>query len=413
MKLAPSLRHSLAGRRAVAVAGAAGLLALIVSAVDGGGPLAHHLTRRGSSPELAQAVPAAASAPAPGPEPDAMAAKAASLAGRAADQANNAGMRLLAQAAAAARITSYQGVQVISWWTPDGSGSWLGAGAGHARVDVWHRSGFGTLTRMAAAGAVPGGQWQVTEDPDGQLPDGVLGLTPRLISLLDAHYAVLYAGAGSAGGRPARIVEAVRADGSLAAKFWLDSATKLPLRRELYDARKQVISDDAFSGLTLGAPAPAPAGAAAFRLRPWPDHLGSSQLAALRAAGWPVPGARYAGLFLFDATEKSTAAGTVVDLSFSDGLSVVSLFLQRGQLPAGLPGWRVASLGGHPVYVRDPAEPSLTWAARGFVFTVVADAPAPVVAQMVDGLPHDGGPGFWGRISRGVKRLLSWVNPFR
>jgi hypothetical protein len=31
---------------------------------------------------------------------------------------------------------------------------------------------------------------------------------------------------------------------------------------------------------------------------------------------------------------------------------------------------------------------------------------------MVDALPHQAGPGFWDRIERGLRRLLSWVNPF-
>ena len=41
------------------------------------------------------------------------------------------------------------------------------------------------------------------------------------------------------------------------------------------------------------------------------------------------------GLTLFDARQSSTAGGRVVDLAYSDGLSVVSLFVQRGRLPAG------------------------------------------------------------------------------
>ena len=31
----------------------------------------------------------------------------------------------------------------------------------------------------------------------------------------------------------------------------------------------------------------------------------------------------------------------------------------------------------------------------------------------MNALPHQGGLGFWDRMKRGLRRLLSWVNPFR
>jgi sigma-E factor negative regulatory protein RseB len=92
---------------------------------------------------------------------------------------------------------------------------------------------------------------------------------------------------------------------------------------------------------------------------------------------------------------------------------VVSVFVQRGRLPSTLRGWRQTDLDGNRLYVANPGEPDLTWSARGFVYTVVAGAPAPTVAAVVNALPHQGEPGFWDRIKRGLRRLLSWVNPFR
>ena len=120
-----------------------------------------------------------------------------------------------------------------------------------------------------------------------------------------------------------------------------------------------------------------------------------------------------AGLTLIDASQSATATGRVVDLVYSDGLSVVSLFVQRGRLPAALPGWHQADVSGNPLYVSNPGEPDLTWSAGGFVYTVVAGALAPTVAAVVNALPHQGGLGFWDRMKRGLRRLLSWVNPFR
>jgi hypothetical protein len=47
------------------------------------------------------------------------------------------------------------------------------------------------------------------------------------------------------------------------------------------------------------------------------------------------------------------------------------------------------------------------------VYTVVADAPTQTVDSVVGALPHDKPPGFWHRMTRGLVRLASWVNPFR
>jgi sigma-E factor negative regulatory protein RseB len=55
----------------------------------------------------------------------------------------------------------------------------------------------------------------------------------------------------------------------------------------------------------------------------------------------------------------------------------------------------------------------MTWSSRGMVYTVMVDAPADTVNAVVGVLPHDTPTGFWKRMSRGMVRLASWVNPFR
>jgi sigma-E factor negative regulatory protein RseB len=71
------------------------------------------------------------------------------------------------------------------------------------------------------------------------------------------------------------------------------------------------------------------------------------------------------------------------------------------------------ALRGRPVFAADPDLRSLSWSAHGFVYTVIAEAPPATVNQVVDALPHDAGPGFWGRIARGLRRLAAMANPFR
>ena len=317
-------------------------------------------------------------------------------------------VRLLAQAAQAAIVTSYQGEEVVTRWSQGSSGSVLVS-------DIWHVSGGQTVTQTLDAGASSSSQPYLSSDDDGRAPEGVLGVTVPLVQLLETHYVVTYAGAGSAGDRTAQVVEARRADGSLAARFWLDDATKLPLEREVYDTAAQVISRDVFINVRFteqGASGPAPANAPADPQGLWTEPFSQAQLLAVRALGWPVPAQLPGGLSLFTGAETEASSGTVLDLGYSDGLSVISVFEQHGELAASLAGWRKTTVGGHVIFVAEPDQRSLTWSGRGMVYTVVADAPAQTVDAVVGVLPHDKPPGFWKRMTRGLVRLASWVNPF-
>ena len=68
-------------------------------------------------------------------------------------------------------------------------------------------------------------------------------MTTTLVGLLSTNYLLEYRGMGAAGGRPALMVEAHRADGSLAARFWLDKGTMLPLRRQVFDSDSHLLSE--------------------------------------------------------------------------------------------------------------------------------------------------------------------------
>jgi sigma-E factor negative regulatory protein RseB len=248
---------------------------------------------------------------------------------------------------------------------------------------------------------------------------------------------VAYAGTGSADNRTAQVVEAWRSDGSIAARFWLDDATKLPLEREVFDTAAHVIGQDVFIDVSFttpgglggdqgfvppgdsrapGAPPQRAAASASARVSadpqgPWTDPFSRRQLLALRDGGWQVPAELPGGLSLFTGAKTQADTGAVLDLGYSDGLSMVSVFEQRGKLPATLPGWRKTKAGGHVVFAL-PDQRSLTWAGHGMVFTMVADAPSQTVDAVVGALPHDGPAGFWKRMSRGLVRVASWVNPF-
>jgi sigma-E factor negative regulatory protein RseB len=320
-------------------------------------------------------------------------------------------VRLLSQAAQATIVTSYQGKEVVTRWS-EGGGSVLVS-------SIWHVSGGQTVTQTLAAGASLSSQPYLSADTDSQSPEGVLGVTAPLVQLLESHYVVAYAGTGSADDRTAQVVEAWRGDGSIAARFWLDDATKLPLEREVFDTAAHVISQDVFIDVSFASPGASPRQAAPASARvsadpqgPWTEPLSRHQLLALRARGWLVPSELPGGLSLFTGAKTEAGTGNVLDLGYSDGLSVVSVFEQHGNLPATLPGWRKTKVNGHVVFVAQPDQRLLTWAGRGTVYTVMADAPAQTVDAVVGALPHDGPAGFWKRMSRGMGRLASWANPF-
>jgi sigma-E factor negative regulatory protein RseB len=316
-------------------------------------------------------------------------------------------VRLLSQAAAASRTEAYEGVEVLDGWSQAGSVTSV--------VRVWHSPGAVSVTQ--AVSPIP--TWSGVA-PHILLPAGsfggqamiggaTLGMSPRLVMLLATNYRVMAAGWGQVAGRAARVITARWPGGKLAARFWLDQATTLPLRRQTFDPAGQVISNAAFVRVRLGhVISDQMPGTAA---RPWGDSLETAQLAALRAQGWPLPGPLPGDLALLGARQDVTRAGRVVDLDYSDGLSLVSVFLQRGHLPSQLTGWSMVALRGRQVYADESAGQGIAWSARGFVYTVVAVAPQQTVGQVIAALPYDSNPSLFTRIGRGMHRLFSWLSP--
>jgi sigma-E factor negative regulatory protein RseB len=314
------------------------------------------------------------------------------------------GLKLLQQAVQAGSNVTYQGVEMVSSLGVNGNTTMV--------ANVWHRSGGDTLIQSASGGTSDSAETaSVSDDTDSQTPEGVLGLTGELVALLGSNYDLAYMGTSSADNRPALLVEAVRENGTLAARFWLDSATKLPLRREVYDSGARLIGEDVFINLIVGSSAATttPTVSAASAVKP----LTAVDVTQMRGRGWPVPGELPGHLTLFEAGETSTSSGTVLDLGYSDGLFVVSIFVQRGDLAPKLAGYQKIRLDGREVYAGQPDQRSVTWAGPGFVFTVMADAPSATLDKAVDALPYNAPSGFWGRLSNGFRRLARLADPFR
>jgi sigma-E factor negative regulatory protein RseB len=220
------------------------------------------------------------------------------------------------------------------------------------------------------------------------------------------------------------VVELYRFDGSLAARYWLDQRTMVPLRRELFDTADNVISEDSFVQVNFGADAVPKFSAAAARAVK-AKALTSTQTAAppswvkaaapagfvasLAEQGWEVPATLPGGLPLYTAARAKTASGEVIELEYSDGLYVVSLFLQRGRLAANMAGWRPVAVSGQQAFVSGQ---SVTWSGLGFVYTMIAEAPPQTMTQVVGELSRGGSPGVIDRLGRGFTRLAHVINPF-
>src|SRR5262249_16173851 len=247
-------------------------------------------------------------------------------------------VRLLSQAAKACLTTTYAGVEVL--------GAWGDYGPATSVMNVWHAPGRVTLAETVSAaphgsGEAPHGAGEAAERVlapwavGGQALAGsaMLSMSPQLAALLSTNYRVAAVGWGQVAGRQARVVTATRRDGTLAARFWLDKVTTLPLRRQTFDGRGNLVTNATFTAVTLGpGAATRPAGRARQPARAVPRRWVTASLPQLQAEGWPVAGPLPGNLVLLGARQDSTLKGPVIDLDYSDGLSLVSVFLQRGHL---------------------------------------------------------------------------------
>jgi negative regulator of sigma E activity len=314
------------------------------------------------------------------------------------------GFALLEAAAHAAQDLSYHGTQMVSFWSDSGSTS--------ALIDVVHAAGEGLLLRVAATPQSPGGA--VYNDENGGVPD-VVGFAQGTLALLAAHYETGVEGGGEVAGRKADIVAVRRPGQSPAARFWIDRATRLPLRREVLDGAGRTVRESAFLEVVVGEVSMSPdARNAAAEMPNVAGTLVSTDVAGLRALGWQVPDALASGLQLFEARLLGPPDQRVLQLTYADGVSSVSVFEQRGRLDTGdLDAWQRVDVAGHRAWVQGAFPRRVVFSGAGMVFTVVADCPQATLDDVVGALPHrNPGPGIRSRLGHGVHRVGSWLNPF-
>ena len=309
-------------------------------------------------------------------------------------------VRLLHRAALAHANVAYRGTRMVSAWGVTGTTTVV--------LEVRHVPGQGTTLRVRGAGSssssvtflaqreVRGRNWATLEGSP--------------LGLLINNYALTVTGYDRVAGRRAAVVAATRNDVATAT-FWVDRSTGLLVRREVYDAEGRLVRVSAFVDVRIQQPrllARAPA------RMPQPDAVTMSvaSLSRLSGRGWHCPRRLPDGFRITDVRRVRTESAAV-QASYSDGLSTVSVFEQRGALdPAAVRGFRRTSVSGTVVYVRYGLPTYVTWASDGSVYTAVTDAPMTYLPRLVEAYPSAPEPtGFWDRVWRGSGRLLGWLAP--
>ena len=239
-------------------------------------------------------------------------------------------------------------------------------------------------------------------------------LDDDLFALLIRSYDLRVVGDTLCDGRPTVLVEARRpgetGDAAVAGRFWIDRETDMVWRRDVLDDTGAVVVSTAFSSLAFTRDQPMTMPSASSELAA--THLDDAAVTDLIENGWPIVDHLPGGLERFDALQLSDG---VVQLSFSDGLSTLSLFIQEGGLPKHTRG-SLREIGNSLVHVTSSEPEQLVWSGGGRTWTLVSDASDATIEQAVLVLPHADPPvkheGVTDRVWRGMSKVGAWLNPF-
>lgn len=234
-----------------------------------------------------------------------------------------------------------------------------------------------------------------------------VGVPPEYLKQLVRTYQVWLGSVGAVSGRPAVEVRVGRGDQTITS-FWIDSLSYRLLRRIDFGSDGSVSASYDYS--VGDAPGPHAAGPAAGESR-----ISADTLRALTNSGWSCHDKLGDGLARVQSHWVDIGSEHIVRLTYTDGLSRLSLYEQRGALDAsGLDGFEPRYAGGDSVWIRDGDPSVAVWATDGVVYTAITDAGANRLWNAVGDLPHespDRETGSMDRISTGLSRMGSWMSP--
>ncbi|MFF0343738.1 sigma-E factor regulatory protein RseB domain-containing protein [Kribbella sp. NPDC004875] len=305
-------------------------------------------------------------------------------------------VRWLQRAAAAPNQVSYHGTQIFTAWGPQGASS--------AMFDIVHAASQGSEVSVLGSSSAPGAKAfvQRATSTDAAIDGGPLALLQATYQLVDKCCTDLI-------GRTAVLVEALRGDQTLAARFWIDKTTGLLLQRQLFSQDgKTMVRATVFTELEIESseflshlPPMVPSGV---------EAVGMGKVDNLRSEGWVCAPQLPASLTLYD-VHQDTSNGSL-QFSYSDGLFNVSLFEQRGALdPAAVAGFTSTDSPG--VYLRYGMPSYVVWSSGGIVYTLIGDLPPDQLGQVVKAFPHEAPARLTAiqRLGTGLAKIATWLTP--
>jgi sigma-E factor negative regulatory protein RseB len=308
----------------------------------------------------------------------------------------------------------FTGTEVVSSWYPRGS-----------------------TTRVLHLNQNPGGARTTTAEPESNdvnpsaavagasVADPLAAFSDRALVALAAAYQLRLAGTDSVAGRSSTVVVADR-DGAEMARLWLDDATGLLLRQDVMDQagrlqrmatfvalRTRAGSSTATGGRAKASgsvrAAAAPATKVSASSTGWSD-IDLKDLSRWRAEGWPCLTRLAAGYVLLDARRGTSSGGApVLHLTYSDGLTAISVFLQHGQLDdSRLTGLTSADWDGSVVHLRDGWPEVMVWQGGETVITAVGEADPAQLRSVLAALPRQPKRGTLGSLQHDMGSALTW-----
>lgn len=308
-------------------------------------------------------------------------------------------LRLLRKAMLAPQLIAYQGLRVVRTLTSQGVDSSV--------LKVTHVPGQGTRFDASVSGSTGTSEWFVS-DADAAA-DGAGG--PETLDQLASSYDLHMDGTDEVDGRPTQVVSASQ-DGEVCARFWIDEATGLLLRKEMY-VDGQLVRWSGYTTLSTTRRAFLEHLPPEMQTAPT-TKLSRAIAPALNDKGWTCPEWLTSDFRLLG-LQQMDAGGAVMRAEYSDGMSTVSVFEQHGALDtSALTGFRTDQIDGRVVYLRDGLPMTAVWQSGDRVLTIVTDAPEQVATRVLRRLPDDAAEsptGLVPRVRTGLSRMASAVSP--
>ncbi|MEX1176965.1 MAG: sigma-E factor regulatory protein RseB domain-containing protein [Nitriliruptor sp.] len=361
-----------------------------------------------SSPLVAGAIASVVLLLAPAATPS-IGARAATPAGGASSDADEAALAELDRAVEAARTLRYRGSLTVA--------SFGQGGPQVTSVEV-ARSADGRL-RAERRGA-----WELGRDADGSylrtsrtgalLRLGGVSVRPFERDRFLRNYRIESGGTSQLDTGPANVLLATRRDGDVRSEtLHVDRETGLIVRRETRDVDGRPVRVVAYTELEVdpatGLLTPPDADGEVERLSLTPVERRS-----LADRGVPAARELPGGFELLDASEVETAEVPTVHLVYGDGLYTLSLYVQRGRLAthATAEATRLDVPNGGAVWRWPGSEPRrVVWTGDGRTFTALTDAPTGALLTAVAALPSDPAPSTFRRLARGLSRVGDRILP--